>query len=52
MGLRDEVRQGFDQWLKISCYLAFAWVFLDILPYLPPQLANRIIEALLSKIGL
>lgn len=48
----DEFRGGFDKWFKLSCYLAFVWVFIDILPYLPRHLADRIIEALLNKIGL
>ena len=47
-----EFRDGFDKWLKISCYLAFAWIFIDILPYLPQHIADRIIEAILGKLGL
>ena len=47
-----ELKDGFDKWLKISCYLAFAWVFIDILPYLPVWLADRLVNAILSKVGL
>lgn len=48
----NEFRDGLDKWLKISCYLAFVWVFLDILPYLPNQIVDRIIDAVLRKIGI
>jgi hypothetical protein len=48
----EEVRNGFNQWLKISCYLAFFWVFIDLLKYLPPKLVDRIIEGLLGKLGI
>jgi hypothetical protein len=47
----EEFKKGFDQWLKISCYLGFAWIFIDILPLLPVQIAERIIDSLLSKVG-
>lgn len=47
-----EVKEGFDKWLKISCYLGFAWIFVDILPHLPVQIVDRIINGLLNKVGL
>ena len=47
-----EFLENFDKWLKYTCYLAFAWVFLDILPYLPVYIVDRIIDGLLSKVGL
>lgn len=47
-----EVKDGFDKWLKITCYLGFVWVFVDVLPYLPPYLVDRIIEGVLRKLGL
>lgn len=47
-----EVRDGFDKWLKLTCYIGFIWVFLDILPYLPQHIADRIIEAILRKFGI
>lgn len=43
---------NFEKWLKISCYLALGWVFIDILPLLPVHIADRLIEAILRKIGL
>lgn len=48
----EEFKEGFDKWLKISCYLGFAWVFIDILPLLPVHIADRLIEALLGKLGI
>jgi len=47
-----EVREGFDKWLKLTCYIGFVWVFIDILPHLPPHLVDRIIDGLLKKLGL
>lgn len=47
-----EVKDGFDKWLKLCCYLGFVWIFIDLLPHLPPHLVDRIVNGLLSKIGL
>ena len=47
-----EFFENFDKWLKITCYLGFAWVFVDLLPYLPVFIVDRIVDALLSKVGL
>ena len=47
-----EVREGFDKWLKINCYLASIWVGFKLLQFLPPEIANRIIEAFLEKLGI
>ena len=47
-----EFLENFDKWLKITCYLGFAWVFVDLLPYLPVYIVDRIIDGLLSKVGL
>jgi len=48
----DDWRKGLDQWLKVSCYLGFVWVFVDLLPYLPPYLVDRVLDGLLKKLGL
>ena len=48
----QEFRDGFDKWLKYSCYLAFVWVAIDVLPLLPVSIADRLIEAALSKLGI
>jgi len=50
--MSKEVKDGLDKWIKISCYLGFVWVFIDILPYLPPHLVDRIIEAVLKRLGI
>jgi hypothetical protein len=47
-----DVRDGFDRWIKLSCYLGFVWIFIDILPYLPQHLVDRIVDGLLAKVGL
>jgi predicted DCC family thiol-disulfide oxidoreductase YuxK len=52
MGKWDKVYEGFDQWFKITCYLGGVWVLLDVLPYLPTYLVDRIFEAVLRKLGI
>jgi hypothetical protein len=47
-----EVREGVDQWIKITCYLMFAYVAVDMMQYLPIYIVDRIIEAVLKKVGL
>lgn len=47
-----EFLENFDKWLKYNCYLAFVWVGLDVLPLLPTAIADRIIEAILGKLGI
>jgi hypothetical protein len=47
----SEVKDGLDKWLKITCYLAGGWVFVDLLPYLPPKLVDRLFEAVLGRLG-
>jgi hypothetical protein len=47
-----QVRDGFDKWIKISCYIACLYWLVGMLPYLPRELADKIVALLLSKIGL
>jgi hypothetical protein len=47
-----EVREGFDKWLKLCCYVAGAWFLLDIIKYLPKEVSDRIVEALLTRLGI
>ena len=42
---------NFERWLKYTCYLALIGVGFDFLQYLPPHIADRLIEGLLSKLG-
>ena len=43
---------NFEKWLTYTCYLMFAWVFVDLLPYLPVFIVDRVIEAVLRKLGI
>jgi hypothetical protein len=47
-----EVKDGFDKWLKITCYLAFIGVGFHMLQFLPVHIAERIIEAALGYLGI
>lgn len=47
-----EFLNNFARWLQLTCYIALAWVFFDLLAVLPPPLVNRIIDGLLSRFGL
>ena len=47
-----EVKDGFDKWIKINCYLGFIWVGFKVLQFLPPEIASRVIEAFLGKLGI
>lgn len=44
--------KGLDRWIVINCYLLVAWWFIDFLPLLPRDIADRIVAVLLSRIGL
>jgi hypothetical protein len=45
-----EIIEGFKQWFKVACYVAFAWWFLDFVKSLPEPLAARVMDAALSKL--
>jgi hypothetical protein len=47
-----EARDGFDKWLRLCCYLGGVWVFLDILKVLPQEIGDKIVAAILNKLGL
>jgi hypothetical protein len=47
-----EVKDGFDKWLKITCYLAFIGVGFHVLQFLPVYIAERIIDAFLDYLGI
>lgn len=48
----EEIKKGLDKWFKLVFYVGCIWILLDILPHLPDELAIRIIDKLLSTIGL
>ena len=46
--LTKEIIDGFGKWVKVCCYgLAAIW-FLNILPYLPDEIAEPIVNKLLG----
>lgn len=48
----NEYQKQFDLLLRIFIYMLVAWWFLGFLKFLPDDLSNRIVDLLLSKIGL
>lgn len=47
-----EVRKGFEKWMRLACYCMVGIIFLNVLPHLPDEIAVRIIDALLEKVGI
>lgn len=48
----EPVRKGLDRWLALVPKFGIAWIVLDILPYLPDELAKKIVDKFLGMIGL
>lgn len=48
----NEYQKQFDIFCRIMCYGWAAWWFVGFLRFLPDDLSNRIVNLLLSKIGL
>ena len=48
----NEYQKQFDMFLKIIIYMIVAIWVLGLLKFLPDDLSNRIVDLLLSKIGL
>jgi hypothetical protein len=48
----NEYQKQFDLLLRIFIYMLVAWWFLGFLKFLPDDLSNKIVDLLLSKIGL
>jgi hypothetical protein len=46
----NEYQKNFDLFLKIFCYVCAAWWLLGLLKYLPDDLSNRIVNALIAKL--
>lgn len=44
--------KGLDRWIVINCYLVAVWWFIDFLPLLPRDIADKLVALLLSKVGL
>lgn len=41
-----------DKWLKVVVYLVIAWISFDFIITLPPEIANRIFDAIFRKLGI
>ena len=48
----NEYQKQFDQLLKIFVRMCIAWYVLGLLRYLPDDLSDKIVNLLLSKVGL
>jgi hypothetical protein len=48
----NEYQKQFDLLLRIFVYMLVAWWFLGFLKFLPDDLSNKLVDLLLSKIGL
>ncbi len=48
----NEYQKQFDQWLKIFVRMCIAWYVLGLLRYVPDDLSDKIVNLLLSKVGL
>jgi hypothetical protein len=48
----NEYQKQFDMFLKVFIYMLVAWWVLGLLKYLPDELADKIVNLLLEKIGL
>ena len=46
--LTKEIIDGFERWCKLACYAYALWIVLDILPYLPDEIAGPIVDKLLG----
>ena len=43
---------GIEKWIKVICYLIFINFAFDFIITLPPDIANRIIDAIFRKLGI
>lgn len=47
-----EMRDGFERWIKLCCVIGVLWIILNILPYLPTEIGNRVVDRLLRMFGI
>ena len=40
-----------DKWIKVVCYLVLINAAFDLIITLPPEIANRIFDAIFRKLG-
>ena len=43
---------GIEKWVKVICYLIFINFAFDFIITLPPDIANRIFDAIFRKLGI
>jgi len=43
--------EAMEKWLKVVCYLGLINIAFDIIITLPPEIANRIFDAIFRKLG-
>lgn len=41
-----------EKWIKVVVYLGVIWIAFDLIITLPPEIANRIFEAIFKKLGI
>lgn len=46
----NEYQKQFDMLLKVFVYMLVAWWFLGLLKFLPDDLSNRIVDAVINKV--
>jgi hypothetical protein len=44
--------EGMEKWIKVVCYLILANSAFDLIITLPPEIANKIFDAIFKKLGL
>ena len=44
--------EGMEKWIKIVCYLILINSAFDLIITLPPEIANKIFDAIFKKLGL
>lgn len=46
----NKYQKQFDLLCRVVCYLCAAWWLLGFLRFLPDELSNRIVDALIAKV--
>lgn len=46
----NEYQKQFDMFLKVFVYMLVAWWVLGLLRFLPDDLSNRIVDAVINKV--
>lgn len=46
----NEYQKQFELFCKVFCYGCVAWWFLGFMKFLPDELSNRIVDAVINKL--